>query len=170
MDWDAIGAVGEIIGALAVVVSIGYLAFQIRQNTRSLDINAEIAMSHEFADWASMAIDNPRLGEIWDTAVGDPKALNEEDSRLFIWYIAKILLLLEGQFNLFQAGHITKATWDTKMTFLLGILKISIIAQWWDAKVAPFSPTYFNYVNDRRNSPEYQWQIKQVISAGEESI
>ena len=30
MNWDAIGAVGQIIGALAVVVTLGYLAVQIR--------------------------------------------------------------------------------------------------------------------------------------------
>jgi len=28
MNWDAIGAVGEILGALAVVISIAYLSFQ----------------------------------------------------------------------------------------------------------------------------------------------
>lgn len=35
MNWDAIGAVGEIVGALAVVISLVYLASQIRiQNVR----------------------------------------------------------------------------------------------------------------------------------------
>ena len=30
MNWDAIGAIGEIVGALAVVISLMYLAAQIR--------------------------------------------------------------------------------------------------------------------------------------------
>ena len=34
MDWDAIGAIGEITGAIAVLVTLVYLAVQIRQNTR----------------------------------------------------------------------------------------------------------------------------------------
>ena len=33
MNWDAIGAIGEIIGALAVFLTLVYLATQIRQNT-----------------------------------------------------------------------------------------------------------------------------------------
>ena len=33
MNWDAIGAIGEVIGAVAVVGSIVYLAVQIRQGT-----------------------------------------------------------------------------------------------------------------------------------------
>jgi len=35
MNWDAIGAVGEIVGATAVVVSLIYLAVQVRQNTNA---------------------------------------------------------------------------------------------------------------------------------------
>ena len=35
MNWDAIGAVGEIFGAIAVFVSLIYLAVQTRNNTRT---------------------------------------------------------------------------------------------------------------------------------------
>ncbi len=36
MNWSAIGAVGETLGAIAVLVSLIYLARQIRQNTRMM--------------------------------------------------------------------------------------------------------------------------------------
>jgi hypothetical protein len=34
MNWDAIGAVGEIVGALTVLITLIYLATQIRQSNR----------------------------------------------------------------------------------------------------------------------------------------
>ena len=34
MNWDAIGAIGETVGALAVLVTLAYLAMQIRQSNR----------------------------------------------------------------------------------------------------------------------------------------
>lgn len=37
MNWEAIGAIGEIVGAVGVIVTLGYLAYQIRQNTVQLD-------------------------------------------------------------------------------------------------------------------------------------
>ena len=37
MNWDAIGAVGEIIGALAVVATLGYLALQVKTNTAAVN-------------------------------------------------------------------------------------------------------------------------------------
>ena len=36
IEWEAISAVSEIIGAVAVVVSLIYVAAQIRQNTRAI--------------------------------------------------------------------------------------------------------------------------------------
>jgi len=40
MDWNAIGAIGEIIGALAVFLTLAYLALQVRQNTRTIQASA----------------------------------------------------------------------------------------------------------------------------------
>ncbi len=31
MNWDAIGAIGEIVGAIGVVVSVAYLALQVKE-------------------------------------------------------------------------------------------------------------------------------------------
>ena len=36
MNWEAAGAIGEIIGALAVFLTLIYLALQIRQNTKAV--------------------------------------------------------------------------------------------------------------------------------------
>lgn len=49
MNWDAAGAIGEIVGALAVVITLVYLAIQVRQNTR----HVQAQMGH--AGWISSA-------------------------------------------------------------------------------------------------------------------
>jgi hypothetical protein len=40
MNWEAIGAIGEVVGALAVVASLIYLASQMRQNNKLLVLEA----------------------------------------------------------------------------------------------------------------------------------
>ena len=37
MDWDAIGAIGEVIGATAVVATLFYFGIQIRQNNQNVE-------------------------------------------------------------------------------------------------------------------------------------
>ena len=51
MDWDAIGAIGELLGAAAVFISLIYLALQIRANTRSTEIASRQSVANEFRDW-----------------------------------------------------------------------------------------------------------------------
>jgi len=51
MNWEAIGAIGEIVGAAAVVVTLAYLAIQVRNSTRiarsaTRQAIAETAMAH----------------------------------------------------------------------------------------------------------------------------
>jgi hypothetical protein len=46
LNWDAIGAVGELVGAAAVVVTVGYLALQIRNETTRARTEARRARSN----------------------------------------------------------------------------------------------------------------------------
>lgn len=65
MNWEAIAAVGELAGAVAVVVSLLYLARQISQNTRAMRRTA----AHEAVDgmlsWFSHALADPDLWAGW---------------------------------------------------------------------------------------------------------
>jgi hypothetical protein len=48
MSWDAIGAVGELLGALGVIASLIYLAIQIRQNTESVRMASHHGVADQF--------------------------------------------------------------------------------------------------------------------------
>ena len=48
MNWEAIGAIGEIVGAIAVIATLFYLSIQIRQNATAT------TRSNEYAQAASV--------------------------------------------------------------------------------------------------------------------
>ena len=48
MNWEAIGATGEVVGAVAVFATLVYLAIQIRQNTASLKASSHHAITDSF--------------------------------------------------------------------------------------------------------------------------
>jgi len=54
MNWQAIGAIGEIVGAVAVVATLLYLARDIRQNSRSLAISALRDTTANWNQWGQM--------------------------------------------------------------------------------------------------------------------
>ena len=63
-----LGAIGEFIGAIAVVVTLIYLAFQMRQNTNALKLNTARSVTEELQEMFSLLASNQELAEIFVTA------------------------------------------------------------------------------------------------------
>lgn len=90
MNWDAIGTIAEVVGAAAVVISLVYLAVQIRQNSRHVEEQARAqrfsALGMLFDNWRnfrSNIISDPRIANIWRRGNEDPSQLNEDDRVVF---------------------------------------------------------------------------------------
>ena len=79
MNWEAIGAIGEVVGAFGVIATLGYLAFQIRQNTKQLTLN-ELASRVAVANASATALrverrsayESAELAELWLRGMSDP--------------------------------------------------------------------------------------------------
>ena len=90
MNWEAIGTVAEVVGAVAVVVSLIYLAIQIRQNTRQVEEQGRAqrfaALGVLFDNWRNFrasVISDPKVASIWRRGNEDPSVLNEDDRVVF---------------------------------------------------------------------------------------
>lgn len=63
MNWDAVGAIGEVIGATGVIVTFAYLAVQIGQNTVSLKASTMQTMLDASAGLHDLCASDPHLGQ-----------------------------------------------------------------------------------------------------------
>ena len=61
MNWEAIGAVGEVGGAIAVVATLVYLAAQIRHSAESNLASTQFGIQSEFNRFHEMVISDPEL-------------------------------------------------------------------------------------------------------------
>ncbi len=64
MNWDAIGAIGEILGAIAVLVTLIYLAGQVRQAKHQLNLNGIQARANHARDQLMPIAADPSLAAI----------------------------------------------------------------------------------------------------------
>ena len=77
MNWNAVGAVGEIIGATAVLLSLLYLGFQIRQNTRTLKPSSYQAAIASMSESSNIIASNEQSARICRTMLfGDIEDLS----------------------------------------------------------------------------------------------
>ncbi len=61
MNWEAIGAIGEVLGAAGVILTLGYLAFQIRQNNRHLAQEAQRSRSQAIRENMRIMTENAEV-------------------------------------------------------------------------------------------------------------
>ena len=65
MNWDAISAISQLVGSLAVVLSVLYLAVQVHQSTRVAKLAMQDAAAAALRDVTKPLMENAELERIW---------------------------------------------------------------------------------------------------------
>ena len=95
MNWDALGAIAEVLGAIGVIATLGYLALQIRQNTAAQSAATELEKSSAYSRFHSNIARSETLADIWEKGFEDEASLTPHEKRRFIWIIADYFLSAE---------------------------------------------------------------------------
>src|SRR2546423_14228679 len=84
MNWDAINAVSQLISSIAVVVSVLYLAVQLRSSTRVARVAAMDVAAAALREVTKPFMENAELGRVWRTGLQKLNALAaDQQARLF---------------------------------------------------------------------------------------
>lgn len=84
MSWDAIGAIAEIIGAFAVVITLIYLSVQLRDNTASTRASTAQAFADSINSSNLVLVGDASLARIYRIGkFGDWDSLNDDEK--FQW-------------------------------------------------------------------------------------
>lgn len=151
-DW---GAIGEIVGALAVVASLIYLAMQIRQNTRQISLSLESAKLAAFERTVETSnharevlITNPEVADLFLKGLSDYGNLPPSDK-------FRCNMLFRNVLSGFQGSYIRQLTMGADPEQLEGIrkaldtlLKNPGIRQWLGEVETDWRPEFANFVAD----------------------
>jgi hypothetical protein len=111
MNWEAIGAIGEIAGSLAVFVTLIYLGQQIKQNTKSQSIATyEAAMSgfNRMHDFVAYDVES---ASIWRRGIADPASLSDDESVRFEFMARNYANHLYKLFRLYENDALPESEW-----------------------------------------------------------
>ena len=139
MDWDAIGALGEIFGALAVVATLGYLAKQIRQSNLLAQAEAErdfYAAMHEVDGAATLDTTTTALIQ---KGLQDYLGLAQAEKPIFHNRVSGYIKQADSAYRLNQKGLIPDDLCESMLDLCVGIVVTKGGAQWWEANGRVFS-------------------------------
>ena len=153
MDWEAVGAIGEVIGAIAVVATIGYLAKQVQQQNHS---NEGDAVRGAYTDWTSAITNCLRDQETSDMMMRGLKDFDSLDSagERGVFH-ANMLALFNAHLTFSEMatqGLVPKEQEDAIADQMAQILNSPGASAWW-AEIGPMWITYDSIEARRKNAP-----------------
>jgi hypothetical protein len=84
MNWEAISAVSQMIGSIAVVFSVLYLAIQVHRSTRIAKLAAQDAATSALREVTKPFAENAELARVWRIGLEALETLSaEEQARFF---------------------------------------------------------------------------------------
>ena len=146
MNWEAIGAIGEVAGALGVIATLLYLAFQIQQNTRSIrgaTLNAITAHKQFELRWSS------DIAAAWRKSLAEPENLTEDESWQIAEWMASSFVARQNEYFQYKQGLIDKETWEASEKIIAMALASNWGRKWWE-EFGPnaFTEPFINVVNE----------------------
>jgi len=127
MNWEAIGALGEVIGALAVVASLIYLASQIRHNNKLAKNDSLQTVLQSEMNFAAIIIQN---AGIWDRVIAGESFSDREENRKATILYNLYLLDSANRYFQFKSGYLDNEAWEGRKMTLHLLVKWPMFETW----------------------------------------
>ena len=143
MTLQDLGAIGEIVGSIGVVISLIYLAIQLRHNTTGIRLAA-----HQHVVIANSAVtmapaNNLDFASLLWRGVLSSKNLDEDTQVAFGLWCHQYFSMIQAWHQLYLAGAIDEGIWDRELQRAVGALRVPGFREWWDAGGrSQLSPTF----------------------------
>ena len=145
MTWEAAGAMGEIAGALAVVMSLFYLAVQLRNQNRESRAAAMHDIWSEFRESLSLLGDS-QFSAVYAKSLNEQELTDAEQLQLLVT-IQVIHRVWEEAFMQWKRGRLDDDVWDS----MLRQIKISRgsrpFVHVWSLRKEVFGPEYQDFID-----------------------
>ena len=142
MNWTAIGAIGEVLGALAVVLSLVYVAAQVRHNTRALSRAASADAIAGVRAWNQTLIDDPVVARLFGQGVEDMYGLDEDSRARFVHLMLNLLKTFEDMHYQFSKGAMEREVWHGWEQLGRIYFTRAGVRQYWGERRHIFSPAF----------------------------
>jgi len=142
MNWDAVGALSELIGAVAVIITLIYLAVQVRQNTLSNQNSASQTISAQYSEWLSLIIENESVAHIYRLGQQDLDQLTDEEKIRYGMLLTQLCRACESQYQQHRTKMAPEEMWESTLGALVSVFSRPGGSEWWDKYGDGFSPAF----------------------------
>ena len=126
-----LGNFGEFFGAIAVVATLGYLAVQVRQNTRSVRAATYQAFSESYGDFRTLLVKDERLGALFGKGLRSRSELSTSERFQFDSLMMNFTRVAEVNFDHEIKGLVDEPFYRGWRDEAVEIWRLPGAREWW---------------------------------------
>ncbi len=153
MNWDALGAIAEMVGAAGVIASLVYLGAQIRQNTTALRASTWQTVNVDASDLFSLIGGSAETADLLRRGLAEPESLSESEVVQFHFVILKAFSVAENIFHQRAQGTISPEMGERVEPILVWYTRSPGFAGWWKRNQDLFSRPFRALVEEQVERP-----------------
>ena len=151
MNWDAVSAVAEVVGALAVVFTLIYLAIQMKHSTLAVNQAAQQSMVAEMGAAMGSLFANPEGAEIWLKGIASYSSLTAVEKIQLTSLFHQFARTSEQAYCSFRVGTLDAEIWYGLEAQALEVFSSPGVQEWWGLRRHWYSEAFRSLI-DKPNS------------------
>lgn len=153
MNWDAIGAIGELIGAGAVIATLIYLAQQIKDSARAARSAAVTDATNAIQALYQELGTNPQTSEHFLRGLTEYDAMSKAEQFRWLMLMHSWFIGFQRSFFLSQEGTLDVSLRDSIGTAIIAVNHMPGVQRYWEQRRSFFQPEFVDWVEEqfRRN-------------------
>jgi len=134
MNWDAIGAVAELLGAIGVIGSLIYVATQVRASTLASRVESKLRLTENMVNYGDLLIGSPDLNDLMIKGRKSIDTLSKSEYLQFSNLALKACWYLSAGFFMYRQKSISDDDWFEIKTIATYWCKSNGFQEWWNQR------------------------------------
>jgi hypothetical protein len=144
VNWEAIGALGEVLGALAVVATLLYVSRQLREQSRALTTSVRDSAFQQLAEWNYQVMADAELSHLFQrgAATDDWDDFSPEERSRLIHVFYSFFKVFENVFLHAEEGSTHQAVWEQNCQVFFAYASKPGCRRYWTQREATLDPRF----------------------------
>jgi SAM-dependent methyltransferase len=149
MNWDAVGAIAELLAAIGVIVSLGYLAQQVRHNTRSVRAASYQSWFTSYDSFSNLLLGDAGFDALLHRAASRPQDPTPDERRRFLGILRRGFRQFESLYYQYREGMIDRDLFEAWVSIYSRSAQGPLFEEFWQADRSIFSAAFRDFVAER---------------------
>jgi hypothetical protein len=142
MSLSDLAALGSFVSGLAVLASLIFVGFQLRQNTQAVRAGASQAHSYNWQQITMPIVESSDFARIWRLGLNDLECLTDDERVRFYGFAGATLRFFEGARVQWRHGLLDKEHWHNVEKTAIDFAATSGFRAYWAARHHWLSPEF----------------------------